>query len=379
MAAIRPIDIDCGVNFTGQNVDCGRNPPLQQFLVPFINRFVNAFLRESLGKDVPPARVVKLKKGIFYLSSIPRYYDLFLQYMTQAAPVNIDVGGVPTPVFNVDYLPNAREDGGENIIQGNVDLRIVKLYVASLTYHILSMMGWLRDPIGDDAGNVLFPGSTLMGIYQLILPAVPPNIEQACVQQLGNTMQKTYFTRGFLFFSIGGEFGQRPGYITNYIANTTTQNPPIPGGHIVWNNVNLIASTQLFISTFDKLGSDTELILQSTDVIRIRSITTNQFQEWQVTQQPPIVVSDQYVQFSVAHISGTWIPQNSEECNVFLMSQNQTLPTSRDELTSEIKNFTLQIGGRKKRQNKSKWRKQKKSNKKLGFSKRRYSRRRRIR
>jgi hypothetical protein len=295
--------------------------------------------------------------------------------MTQAAPVNINVGGVPTPVFNVDYLPNAREDGGENIIQGNVDLRIVKLYVASLTYHILSMMGWLKDPIGDDAGNVLFPGSTLQGIYQSILPAVPPNIEQACVQQLENTMQKTYFTRGFLFFSIGGDFGQRPGYITNYIANTTTQNPPIPGGHIVWNNVNLIASTQLFISTFDKLGSDTELILQSTVVIRIRSIATNQFQEWQVTQQPPIVVSDQYVQFNVAHTSGTWIPQNSEECNVFLMSHNQTLPTSRDELTSEIKNFTIQIGGRKKGQNKSKRKKQKKSNKKLGFSKRRYRRR----
>jgi len=379
MAAIRHIDIACGVNFTGQNVDCGRNPPLQGFLVPFINRFVNAFLRESLGKDVAPARVVKIKKGIFYLSSIPRYYDLFLQYMTQAAPVNIDVGGVPTPVFNVDYLPNAREDGGENIIQGNVDLRIVKLYVASLTYHILSMMGWLKDPIGDDAGNVLFPGSTLQGIYQSILPAVPPNIEQACVQQLETTMQKTYFTRGFLFFSIGGEFGQRPGYITNYIANTTTQNPPIPGGHIVWNNVNLIASTQLFISTFDKLGFDTELILQSTVVIRIRSIATNQFQEWQVTQQPPIVVSDQYVQFNVAHTSGTWIPQNNEECNVFLMSHNQTLPTSRDELTSEIKNFTIQIGGRKKGQNKSKRKKQKKSNKKLGFSKRRYSRRRRIR
>jgi len=376
MAAIRPIDIACGVNFTGQNVDCSTNPPLQRFLVPFINGFVNALLQESLARNVAPSRIVKLKKGIFYLSSISRYYDLFLQYMTQAAPVNIDVGGVPTPVFNVDYLPDAIVGGG-NIIQGNVDLRVVKLYIAGLTYHTLSMMGWLRERIEDFYGNVISPGSTLQGVYQTILPVVPPNIAQACVRQLGNTIQKTYFTRSFLFFSVGGDLGQMPGYITSYTANTTTQNPPIPQGHIVWNNIDPLASTQIFISTFDKNGFDTEFILQSTDVIQIRDIITNQTQNWQVTQ-PPTVVSDHYVQFTVAHTGGEWIPRNDQECKVFLMSRDQTLPTHQDELTSEIKNFTTQLGGRKKGQNKSKRKKQKYSNKRFRFSKRRYSRRKRM-
>ena len=167
MAAPRSIDIVCGVNFTGQYVDCSTNPPLQMFLVPFINEFVNAFLRESLVKNVAPSQIVKLKQGIFYLSSNSQYYDLFLQNMTQAAPVNIDVGGVPTPVFNVDYLPHAIA-GGVNIIQGNVDLRVVKLYIAGLTYHALSMMGWLRERIEDFYGNVISPGSTLQGVYQTI-------------------------------------------------------------------------------------------------------------------------------------------------------------------------------------------------------------------
>ena len=86
MAALCPMDIACGVNFAGQNVDCSTNPPLQRFLVPFINSFVNALLQESLVKNVAPNRILKLKKGIFYLSSISQYYDLFLQNMTQAAP-----------------------------------------------------------------------------------------------------------------------------------------------------------------------------------------------------------------------------------------------------------------------------------------------------
>lgn len=376
MAAPRSIDIVCGVNFTGQYVDCSTNPPLQSFLVPFINGFVNAFLRESLVKNVAPSQIVKLKQGIFYLSSNSQYYDLFLHNMTQATPVNIDVGGVPTPMFNVDYLPDAIAGGG-NIIQGNVDLRVVKLYIAGLTYHALSMMGWLRNRIEDFYGNVISPGSTLQGVYQTILPVVPPNIAQACVQQLGNTIQKTYFTRSILFFSLGGELGQMPGYITSYTANTMTQNPPILRGHIVWNNIDLIASTQIFISTFDKNGFDTEIILQSADVIQIRDIATSQSQSWQVTQ-PPTIVSDHYVQFIVTHTGGAWIPQNSQECKVFLMSRGQTLPTYQDELTSEIKKFTTQLGGRKKRQNKSKRKKQKFSNKKYRFSKRRYSRRRRI-
>ena len=60
------------------------------------------------------------------------------------------------------------------------------------------------------------------------------------------------------------------------------------------------------------------------------------------------------------------------------MSRGQTLPTYQDELTSEIKNFTVQLGGRKKGQNKSKQKKQKYSNKRFRFSKRRYSRRKRM-
>jgi hypothetical protein len=63
MAADIPnIDIACGVNFTGQYVDCSTNHPLQSFLVLFINDFVNALLRESLEKNVRPSQIVKLKQ-----------------------------------------------------------------------------------------------------------------------------------------------------------------------------------------------------------------------------------------------------------------------------------------------------------------------------
>jgi hypothetical protein len=373
---VHSTDIICSVDFRDQNVDCSINPPLQQFLVAFINRFLNTLLKESLAKrSVTAMNVVRLKKGIFYLSSSPHYYDLFLEYMTQLEPINIDVDGVATPVFNVDYLPDVQAQIG-NIIQGNVDIRVIKLYASSLSYHMLSMMRWIKDPIGDFYGNILSRGSTLQGVYKRILPVnVPQTVEQACIQQLGNTIQKIYFTRGVLFFSLGGGFDQRPGYVTSYTANMMTQSPPISQGHIVWNNVNPLLSTQIFISTFDKSGYDTEFILQSTNVIRIRDLPSNQFQDWQVTQ-PPQVVSDQYVQFTVTLIDGTWIPQNNQECKVFLMSPGQTVPTYRDELTSEIKQFTLQLGGKKKIQNKSKRKKQKLSNKKFGFLKRRYSRQR---
>lgn len=372
---VHPTDIVCGVNFTGQNVDCSINPPLQQFLVPFINRFLNTLLQESLAKrSVTAMKVVKLKKGIFYLSSSSQYYDLFFQHMTQATPVTIDVGGNPTPVFNVDYLPDVQAPIG-NIIQGNVDIRVVKLYVSSLSYHMLSMMGWIKDPIGDFYGNVISPGSTLQGVYTRILPVnAPQNVQQACIQQLGNTMQKIYFTRGVLFFSLGGGFDQRPGYVTNYIVNTTTQNPAIPQGHIVWNNADSLASTQIFMSTFDKNGIDVEFILQSTNVIRIRSVTHGEFQNWQVTGEPN-VVTDQYVQFTVTLTDGVWRPQNNQECRVFLMSPGQTLPTYRDELTEEIKGFTIQIGGAKKIKNKSKRNKSRRNKSKQNKSIRNKSRR----
>ncbi len=377
MAGVDPWNIVCGVDFTGQNVNCySTNPPLQTALVPFINRFVNRLLHESLANPrVTPAKVIKLKKGIFFLSSSSQYHDLFFDYMTQAEPANITVAGIPTPVFNVNYLPDVPSG---NIIQGNIDLRVVRLYVSFISYHMAALMGWLRDPIGDIHGNLLSPGTTLQGVYQRVLPDntnVPQDVQQACIQQLGNTIQKIYFTRGILFFSLGGNYDERPGYITNYRANIETQNPPIPSGQIVWNNPDSLASTQIFISTFDKNGFDTELILQSTDVIRIRSVVTTEFQNWQVTGQPN-VVPDQYVQFTVTLTDGTWHPQQNEECRVFLMSHGQTVPTYRDELTSEIKQFTTNVGGRKKRQNKSKRRKQKVSNKKSRFSKRRhYSRR----
>jgi hypothetical protein len=377
---VHPTDIVCGVNFSGQNVDCSTNPPLQQFLVPFINRFLNTFLQESLAKpsvtDIMK-KVVKLKKGIFFLSSSSQYYDLFFQYMTQATPVTIDVGGVLTPLFNVDYLPDVSAPIG-NITQDNVDIRVVKLYVSSLSYHMLSMMGWIRDPIGDFYGNVVSPGSTIQGVYRKILPVnvrVPQNVQQACIQQIGNTIQKIYFTRGVLFFSLGGGFDQRPGYVTNYIVNTTTQNPPIPSGHIVWNNVDPLASTQILMSTFDKNRMDVEYILQSTNVIRIRSVTHGgDFQNWQVTQ-PAQVVSDQYVQFTVTLTDGAWRPQNNQECRIFLMSSDQTLPTYQDELTQEIKGFITQIGGTKKIKNKSRRNKSRRNKSRRNKSRRNKSRR----
>ena len=423
----KDVDIVAGSDNRGNNVNVHvtkSSPPVQKFLISFINYFVNRCLEEFFEKPIEDVRrtiqlIVSTKKGLFMIASDTAYYELFLEHMEDANPLSIDIGGVSTPLFNVDYLPDVTGEHGQPIepIKNGIDLRVLKLFVACLYYHMGSFagMGWIKEPIGNGGDVALVKGATILDNFSTILPAigtdaraaspaipatlvtpeipavraraavirkVPQDVQDACIKQHGNTIQKIYFTNGLLFFM--GEFNSNPGVILTFKVNVSTQNPPIPSGHIVWNNVNPLLSTQLFFSEYDKDGINVSIILETTAVIIIRDPRSSEFQNWQVDK---VHSHDGYVEFNVTCTDGKWMPQImkshddtilNQDCTVYLMNARQTVPTYRDILASEIKKFTsAHMGGRKKRQNKSKRKKQKKSNKKLGFSKRRYSRRRR--
>ena len=367
---LQPYDIICGPDFNGQNVTC--SPPDQQlksYISAFINLFVNTLLGESGYRKASctPDNIMRLKKTIFLICSTVRFYTMFSTYMQQMPSVNIS--GVMTPLFNMNYIPNPLPPFQLTIVtnQGmRVDCKILHLFVCGLAYHMLATVGWLREP---------HPGSrgvTLRGVYTTFLPRdalVPQNVRDACLRTIETSIQKEYVTRSVLFFGIGGdrstraELDRSPGYITTYVANTDTINPPIPVSNIVWNNANQLSSNMIFLSSIDRSGTDIEFLLQSImgGTIIIRDIDPVNFQEWQIIAVD--VLTDQHVQYTVVLRQGRWQVPNGQMCQLIIMRPGQTVPTINDELSHQITNFTRQMGGVK-NQNKSKRRRQKRSNKK---------------
>jgi hypothetical protein len=368
---LQPHDINCGPNFNGQNVAC--SPPnrmLKTYLAAFINFFVNALLSESgyRKSSCTPDNIQRLKKTMFVICSTIRFYTMFATYLQQMP--SIDVDGVMTPLFNLDYIPNPLPPFQLSILSDDgtlLDCKILHLFVGGLAYHMLATVGWLREP------HPGFRGVTLRGIYTTFLPRdalVPLNVRDACLETIKTSIQKEYVTLSVLFFGIGGggsardELSRSPGYITTYVANTDTINPPIPASNIVWNNANQLSSSMIFLSCIDQSGTDIEFLLQAvmggTIIIRDMLNPVN-FQEWQIIAVD--VLTDQHVQYAVVLNQGQWQAPNGQMCQLVIMRPGQTVPTINDELSHQITNFTRQIGGVKK-QNKSKRRKQKRSNKK---------------
>jgi len=372
---LEPYDIICGREFNGQIVAClPPNQELKTYLAGFINLFVNTLIRESGNgkRSCTPDNIWRLKRTIFVICSTLRFYTLFATYMNEMP--NVDVGGVMTPLFNMNYIPNLNQPFKLTIIADDgmrIDCKILHLFVGGLAYHMLATVGWLREP---------HPGSrgvTLNGFYTLFLPdntLVPQNVRNACDHTIGTSIQKEYVTRSVLFFGIGGagntrqdELRRLPGHITTYVANTDTLNPPIPESNIVWNDANQISSNMIFLSYKDQSGTDIEFILQSvtggTLLIRDMMNPVVNFQEWRITDE--VVVTDNYVQYTVVLTQGQWQVPNGTTCQLIIMRPGQTVPTINDELSHQITNFTRQIGGVKKRRNKSKRRKNNRSNKKV--------------
>ena len=376
---LEPYDIICGPDFNGQNVACSPpNQRLKTYLAAFINLFVNSLLIESgyIKASCTPDNKKRLKQTMFVICSTVRFYTMFATYMQEMRSVN--VGGVMTPLFNLNYIPptpNFQFDAGTRI-----DCKILHLFVGGLAYHMLATVGWLREP---------HPGSrgvTLSGFYTNFLPSdalVPQNVRDACDRTIETSIQKAYVTRSVLFFGIGSgtgttedELRRRPGHITTYLANTATLNPPIPESNIVWNDANQISSNMIFLSYKDQSGTDIEFILQSvtggTLLIRDMMNPVVNFQEWRITDE--VVVTDNYVQYTVVLTQGQWQVPNGTTCQLIIMRPGQTVPTINDELSHQITNFTRQIGGVKRR-NKSKRRKNNRSNKKVKSRRRRNGKR----
>jgi hypothetical protein len=374
LPSLQPYDIICGPDFNGQTVAClPPNQELKIYLAGFINLFVNTLLRESgiRKQSCTPVNIWRLKRTIFVICSTLRFYTMFANYMNEMP--NVDVDGVRTPLFNMNYIQNLNQPFKLTISADDgmlIDCKILHLFVGGLAYHMLATVGWLREP---HPGS---PGVTLNGFYTLFLPdntLVPQNVINACEHTIGTSIQKAYVTHSVLFFGIGSgtgtiedELRRRPGHITTYVANTDTRNPPIPESNIVWNNANQIESNMIFLSYKDQSGTDIEIILQSvtggTLLIRDMMNPVN-FQEWQIADVD--VVADHYVQYTVRLTQGQWQVPNGTTCQLIIMRPGQTVPTINDELSHQITNFTRQIGGVKKRQNKSKRRKNNRSNKKI--------------
>ena len=368
---LQPHDIICGSNFNDRNVDC--SPPnrlLKTYISAFINFFVNAIFNESgyIKSSCTPDNIRRLKQTMFKICVNVRYYTMFATYMQQMP--SVDVGGVMTPLFNLNYIPNPMVPPFQLSILADdgtrIDCKILHLFVGGLAYHMLATVGWLREP------HPGLRGVTLRGIYTTFLPSdafVPQNVRNACLSTIETSIQKEYVTLSVLFFGIGGggsardELSRSPGYITTYVANTDTINPPIPVSNIVWNNANQLSSSMIFLSSIDQSGTDIEFLLQSImgGTIIIRDIDPVNFQEWQIIAVD--VLTDQHVQYTVVLRQGRWQVPNGQMCQLIIMRPGQTVPTINDELSHQITNFTRQMGGVK-NQNKSKRRRQKRSNKK---------------
>lgn len=369
---LEPYDIICGIEFNGQIVAClPPNQELKTYLAGFINLFVNTLIHESGNgkRSCTPDNIWRLKRTIFVICSTLRFYTMFATYMNEMP--NVDVGGVMTPLFNMNYIPNLNQPFKLTIIADDgmrIDCKILHLFVGGLAYHMLATVRWLREP---------HPGSrgvTLSGFYTLLLPSdalVPQNVRDACDRTIGTSIQKEYVTRSVLFFGIGtgtieNELRRRPGYITTYVANTDTRNPTIPVSNIVWNDANQISSNMIFLSYKNQSGDDIETILQSVTggTLLIRDMMNpDNLQEWQIADEE--VVTNHFVQYVVVLTQGQWQVPNGTTCQLIIMRPGQTVPTINDELSHQITNFTRQIGGVKKRRNKSKRRKNNRSNKKI--------------
>jgi hypothetical protein len=106
-----------------------------------------------------------------------------------------------------------------------------------------------------------------------------------------------------------GEAGSSSSFY-NYRTTITSQAPPPANGRIIWNQVNTLSATKIYVAVVDDLGDDLEVLLSNlgagdTFIIQDQSISSN-FQNWSITA-PPTVASG-YIEYDVSLNSGAYNP-----------------------------------------------------------------------
>lgn len=416
-------DIICGVNFQGNNVEC--QPDIinyHRYLVQFINSFVNSTmlsLGDTFTTEVTQGDITIVKKQIFQICSTGEIYPEFSKYMfTTATKVMVgfppilfsifDVGiqGAPTPTLLTR--------------SGQVEEKIVNLFVMGVSLHLLGLKSWALDfdlkptdgrPHLIDTIMLAFPIRTqivqgyviqkmhLMGIESAVQgPKHPVShvrlmpdaevVRQAVdatsrgMKHIKNPMHELLL-RVSNFLALGGGTGdiridvtRSHGTTLNYRANTLVQEPPDPfegrlgPGTMIWNSRQQLQSTKLYLSTKEHPdGHDVEILLRPINGMgHVRELyifdkkNRQNCQHWRVTNTYDGHF-DNYVEYDVTFEpegSTAWGAANWDECEVVVLRDGQIVPPPSAHLSKEFHRF---MGGAKK-QNKSKRRKQKRSNKK---------------
>ena len=109
-----------------------------------------------------------------------------------------------------------------------------------------------------------------------------------------------------------GEAGQSSSFY-NYktTINQQTPVPPPNSGRIIWNAVNTLLATKIYVAVIDDSSDDLEVLLNKlttgdTFVIQDQSNSSN-FQDWTITA-PPTIFTGSYIEYDVSLNSGTYDP-----------------------------------------------------------------------
>ena len=374
---LQPYDIICG-----QNVACSHSGVFfQLYLVGFINMFVNDVLQNLtpfLGNQQYHEKILRLKQQMFEICLDVHYYTMFATYMQQQTMVHIDGrGGIP--IFDLGFIQTPLQPTVAAADGTVLDCKILHLFIGGLAINMMSLLVWLPD--------ITLEKLDRLPVYKSILPDARLVGEDITDDINIDSIRYTYAATSINFFSIGGtrSVSQElhrdvppPGFTKLYAADITTTTPPVPPyndptpkfpiNRIIWNNRNQVSSNVIYVSCFDADGHDIEFVLTDGVIggkFRICDPANPyiNFQEWRIDGIGGL--RNIYVQYIVHYIGGNgWQARNDQKCQLIIMKPGQIVPTPSDNLIRRIKEATVQIGGVK-RQNKSKRRRQKRSNKKI--------------
>ncbi len=381
-------------------------------------------------------RVCRLKQESFKICLNVDYYTRFQDYMQRTITLNgasvFDLNYIPNILQQSTYTV-----GGSIIDYKILHLFIIGLtiFLASSAgwLDIKQVLEYIQT--GQSIYSYFLPMDTLVPSHiiqglthgQFRLPLSYKDIQ---------SIQNLYTMVAYNFFTYGGAsvvpaaLSRNVGITRKYIANTTIVVPvppsPFPKNQIAWDNgaipmdaglyehaKELVSqpdvkppsdravikkyeelggkfeysgdqslSKNIHLSSYDEMDTDIGFLLQDgvrggKFIIRHR-VNALVIQEWRIDN---VYTDDDSVSYTVHPINFTRKVANNEVCEIVILKPGQPgqpgqlVPDQTDYLRRHFLDSTHNIGGRKKRQNKSKRRKQKKSNKKLGFSKRRYRRR----
>ena len=384
-----PYDIICGPDFSGQNVKCCdgdydvSHPPPHNVFKVYITGFINTSVNNLLFGIAPyllqtqegAARVCTLKQEIFKLCLNIVYYARFEAYMHQEMP-NLKVVGGSLPIFDLSYIlaisPFILPPSNTTLDGYIINYKILHLYIIGLTIYLASSAGWL------DVKQVIEYVETGRSTYSLYLPNdafVPQTLIQGFRQRQISfgaykqitSIQNLYILVAYNFFTLGGasfgptSFGRNVGLTKTYKADivSVVVPAPFPRNRIIWNNPDQSLSTEIHLSCYDEEG---EFLLKDgvtggNIIIRHPVNTAVVFQNWRIESVSGVV--DDHVTYRVRAIRVERRAKNDEVCEIVILKPGQIIPEPSDDIRRQVLKATHSLGGRKKRQTKSRRIKQK--------------------